>query len=192
MTDTKNAQLKHERDLERFIASEVVDGLRGKHPTALVRNVYGTEEDYEDEEVRLASGKSFRVLGANRGSVWGMSDYAVLILSTFFSSPHDIQPKAYSVTISEHAFEEVRARLKLKKLACGNEHFYLTRKKTHPLPPYPCPLCELLATTHRPFVGDPDGWRRNTRYISEVQVEVALELGRAAKVEEVEQVFSLN
>ncbi len=192
MTDSRNPELKHARDFSRFIASELIDGLRGKHPTAIVRNVYGTEQDYADEEVRPGSGKSFRILGANRASVWGISDYAVLVLSTFFSSPHDRQPKAYSVILSEHAFEDVRSRLSLKKLACGNEHFYLTRKKPYPQPPYPCPLCELLASMHRPFVGDPEGWRRNTRYITELQAELALELGEAATVNEVEQVFSLS
>jgi len=175
------------------MASEVLDALRGRHPTAIVKNVYGTEKDYSDELERThREGATFRVLGAYRGSVWGLSDVAVLVFSTFFSSHSDMQPKAYSVTLREPDFEALRSRLKVKGLACGEEHFYLTQKKPHPLRAYSCPLCELLEGIHRPFLYSPEGFRRNSRYITEVQAEVALELGKAATVREVAEVFSRN
>ncbi len=194
----RNAERKEARDRDRFLANEIVEALRGRHPYQVVYNVAEPSEPDDglptpdrppSEEVLSGGGAQFRVMGAHRGSMWGTGGYAALVVGTFFGSG---VPTVYNLVLAEHDFDRLRNRLKLKGLACGLEHFYLTKKVERPLRQKACPLCELLYYPHAPFLSTPDGWRRNSRYVSERQAEVAMELFRACSVVIPAQLFSRN
>jgi len=188
LTLTRNAELKQERDKSRHFANEIVEALRGRHPYQMVYNA-ADEKTVEEADDKPTSGATFRIMGAHRGSMWGMSGYAALVVSTFWGVG---EPTVYNLILAEHDFERLRDRLILKSLACGLEHFYLTRKVERPLRQKACPMCELLHHEYAPFVSQPGGWRRNSRQVTENQADVAMELYRACKVTEVSDVFSVN
>lgn len=177
MPTTRTEHKRLERDRQRFLASELISGLRGNHPYAQVYNVANEAEDSE-----TINGK-FRILGGHRVSEWTISDYAALVVSSFYASSL-AEPTAYNIVMTEAEFEAVRDRLKLSGLACGLEHFWLTQRKEHPLRMKPCPMCELLSDHHPPFISTAKGWGRNTRYTTELQAEIAVKLLEAATVAE--------
>ena len=176
MFTTRLKRRRRERDKPRFLANELLAlGIRDKHPYQQVYNV--ANEIGEGETVN----GTFRILGGHRVSEWAVSDYAALVVSSFYSSSI-AEPTAYNIVMSEAQFEQVRDRLKLSGLACGLEHFWLTQRKDHPLRMKPCLMCELLADHHPPFISTLKGWGRNTRYTSEIQAEIAIKLLEAATV----------
>ena len=183
MSTTKIEHKRRERDKQRFLASELIAGLRGAHPYQQVYNV--ANEIGEGETVN----GTFRILGGHRVSEWAVSDYAALVVSSFYSSSI-AEPTAYNIVTTESQFETVRDRLKLSGLACGLEHFWLTQRKEHPLRMKPCPMCELLADHHPPFISTSEGWRRNSRYVSEIQAEIAVKLLESATVAETSDLLS--
>ena len=197
-TAGRNAERKEARDRDRFLANEIVEALRGQHPYQLVANVAEPSEPDDglpvpdrppSEEVLSGSGATFRVMGAHRGSKWGEGGYAALVVGTFFGAG---VPTVYNLVLAEHDFDRLRDRLILKGMACGLEHFYLTKKVERPLRQKACTLCELLYYPHAPFISSPDGWRRNSVYVSDKQAEVAMELFRACTVVIPAKLFSRN
>lgn len=189
MTQTRNVERKEQRDMQRYFANELVEALRGRHPYQLVYNVANEKTLEEMEENFDDKGAQFRILGAHRGSKWGTDGYAALVLSTFWIRG---EATLYNLVLAEHDFNRTRNRLKLKGLACGLEHFYLTKKVERPLRQYSCPMCELLHHEYAPFISHPDGWRRNRERVTEAQADVAMELYRACETAVAERVFSRN
>lgn len=185
MTTTKIEHKGRERDRQRFLASELLSGLRSMHPYGQVYSVANEAEDGE-----TVYGK-FRILSGHRVSEWAVSDYAALVVSSFYSNSI-AEPTAYNIVMTEADFETVRDRLKLSKLACGLEHFWLTQRKEHPLRMKPCAMHELLADHHLPFISTAKGWGRNTRYTTEIQAGIAIKLLEAATVAEASDILGKN
>ena len=98
MSTTKIEHKRRERDKQRFLASELIAGLRGTHPYQQVYNVANEVGDGE------TINGTFRILGGHRVSEWAVSDYAALVVSSFYSSSI-AEPTAYNIVMTEAEFE---------------------------------------------------------------------------------------
>ena len=95
-------------------ANTSLSGLRGSH---LYQQVYNVANEVGEGETVNGT---FRILGGHRVSEWAVSDYAALVVSSFYSSSI-AEPTVYNTVMTESEFESVRDRLKLSGLACGLE-----------------------------------------------------------------------
>lgn len=185
-TTTRNEYLKAARNKTRFFASELIDALRGRHPTAVVVPVVTGEID-EPEQKKKDGKQKFRIIGAYKGSKWTKSDYAALVLAPQWL---DADGTSYQIKLDEPAFESVRDRVKLKGLACGQETFHLSARMRHPVREHACEMCELLYSYARVYRLVDGEQVRNRESISKDQALIADLLLEAATVTQI--AFSAN
>lgn len=169
---------RDERNKSRVFAAELVDALRGRHPSTRIVPVITREID-EPERPQRDGKVKFRVLGAYKGSKWAVSDYAALVFTPNWVEPGGVY---YQVTLLEPLFEEVRDRLISKGWACGAEHFSMSGRTPQAPGTKACEFCELLYKRADVYIVREGEWVRNRKMVTQAQAAIAELLLRAARV----------
>lgn len=169
---------RDERNKQRVFAAELVDALRGRHPSTRIVPVVTREID-EPERPQRDNKQKFRVLGAYKGSKWALADHAALVMTPNWVEPGGVY---YQVSLTEPAFEAVRDRLILKGWGCGAEVFSMSGRTPQAPGTRACEFCELLYKWAAVYRVEGDEWVRNRAYISREQATIAQVLLEAANV----------
>lgn len=177
-TQERLGWLRNQRNRDRVFAAELVDALRGRHPSTRIVPVVTREID-EPERPQRDGKVKFRVLGAYKGSKWAASDYAALVFTPNWVEPGGVY---YQVTLLEPLFEEVRDRLMSRGLACGTEHFSMSGRTPQAPGMRACEFCELLYKWASVYRVEGDEWVRNRPAITREQALIAQVLLEAANV----------
>ena len=108
-TIDRNAQLKLERNRQHFVASELIDALRGRHINAHWIPVFFEDYDrLEPEANHPPEGNSpFRVFGPGKRSVWTLADYRALEV---FPKWRDEDGQAYRIILGEPSLDALKVR----------------------------------------------------------------------------------
>lgn len=173
---------RNARNHTRHLTNELLDGLRGIHPQALVLPVFknDTLENWEYDRSRPYSvGKAHKVI--NVSDKWTACDYAAMVLATERFDPETLVYQ--QIMLAEPDFYAARDWAMLEGYACGHETFNLSPNLRHDPHTHTCEMCNLLATKYQVYrIGANDELRRNEEHISKGQQRIADKLMERAKV----------
>ena len=165
--------------IRRALTNELIEGLREEEKY--------WKAVYNDDTVLPPSGEggTFRVHGAHRSSPATHAERYTFYRRTdplrVPSSAGTLTTGAWGIWIEDFTYEDALKDLTLIGLHCGRcRGFPETRGKTC------CSLAELYRAPFVVFIAESNGLFRNSRYVSEEEMQVAVALFDACQVQELE------
>lgn len=180
LTVERNAQLKAERNLTRFFASELIDALRRRHINARWIPVSFEDADRLEPELngRSDEGGMFRTWGPAKRSVWTEADYRALEV---YPEWRDEDGTAYRIILGEPSLDALKVTWHQRGWICAHcaDPMRQDEEPNHDL------LCAWGWLTHskpQVFIKNGEkGFQRNPD-VTQQQAEMALELLAVAQV----------
>lgn len=172
---SRNEHLKAERDKTRFMASELIDALRGRHPNASWVPVNFEDEDRLEPELnnsQLLEKPNNKSFGPGRETVWSRCDYRALEV---YPQWWDADGMGYRIVLGEPTLDALKVRWHQRGAAC--RHCAYPLRFDEPVNHFTsCEWQDLMVGRDQVFIGNGEkGIQRNKR-VTPLQAEMALEL----------------